>query len=269
MKLHPIFTLFLVIAFLLSGSGAQSEPLPESEFASLFAGYQGCFVMEEVNTGACVRYNPAQCAKLLSPCSTFKILNSLIALETGVISPGGNTMKWDGQPRFIEAWNADQTLRSAFANSVVWYYQVLARRIGRERMHDYLQKVHFGNGDISGGLTQFWLGSSLLISADEQVEFLKRLYEERLPFSKNSLELVKDILVIGRGKDWVLRGKTGGSKWQPEAPDKLGWFVGYLTKGKRCLIFALNIEAEQGAGGKKAKELALAILTKMKLIQDD
>jgi beta-lactamase class D len=269
MKLNPSCFIFLFISFFLSCSGVHSETLKQAELAQLFAGYNGGVVMENVQDGTCLRYNARQCAKRLSPCSTFKILNSLIALETGVIPDAAFPMKWDGRRRFSASWNADQTMRSALANSVVWFYQELARRIGQQRMSDYLHQVHYGNGDISGGLTRFWLCSSLLISADEQVEFLKKLYEERLPMSRRSLAIVKDLLVISQGRDWVLRGKTGGSKWQAGAPENLGWFVGYLTKGRQCYVFALNIEAEKGAGGQKAKEIALAILTRMKLCQDE
>ena len=52
------------------------------------------------------------------PASTFKIPNSVIALETGVVGdPDKDVFQWDGVTRSIEAWNRDHTLRSAIAAS--------------------------------------------------------------------------------------------------------------------------------------------------------
>ncbi len=266
MKLKSAAVSLFFCALLLVPAWVKGQVLKEFDFKQIFAGYNGCFVMQNLQDGTFLRYNPSQCSKRLSPCSTFKILNSLIGLETGVIPGADYLMKWDGRNRFIGAWNVDHTLKSAFANSVVWYYQELARRVGPERMSAYLHRVQYGNQDISGGLDRFWLCSSLLISADEQVAFLKRLYEERLPFSHHSLAIVKDISIVAHGADWELHGKTGSAKFDPGASDNLGWFVGYLVRADQCLVFALNIEAAQGANGPKAKEITLAILKRLELI---
>ena len=144
------------------------------EFAAHFAGFTGTFVMYDPAGDKYIVYNEPQSKKRLSPCSTFKIYNSLIGLETGVLDEGRcNTLfKWNGTQYSFPYWNHDHTLASATRESVVWYFQELAARIGPERMQEYIDKIGYGNKDISGGLTTFWLGSSLQISALEQVDLL-------------------------------------------------------------------------------------------------
>jgi beta-lactamase class D len=38
-------------------------------------------------------------------------------------------------------------------------------------------KISYGNQDISGGIDQFWLSSSLKISPKEQADFMEALYK--------------------------------------------------------------------------------------------
>jgi len=117
--------------------------------------------------------------------------------------------RWDGTRRDIVSWNRDQDLRSSMRNSVVWVYQQIARTIGDDGERRYLQKVGYGNADPSGGVDRFWLDGTLAISAEEQVAFLQRLYRNELPFRIEHQRLVKDVLVVEAGRDWILRAKTG------------------------------------------------------------
>ncbi len=129
------------------------------------------------------------------PASTFKIPNSIIALETGVVEdPDKDIFKWDGVKRSIEAWNKDHTLRSAIAVSAVPVYQEIARRIGPERMQKYVDLMDYGNRDIGGGIDQFWLTGNLRIDPMQQIDFLDRLHRGVLPVSRRSQELVRDII---------------------------------------------------------------------------
>src|SRR5262249_44181620 len=123
--------------------------------------------------------------------------------------------------------------------SVVWYYRELATRVGPARMKDSLEKLHYGNRDISGGVDRFWLNSSLRISPDEEVEFLKPLYLEKLPVSKRSIDIVKDIITLEQTDANKLSGKTGGGAVGKGA---LGWFVGYLETKGNVYFFAINLE---------------------------
>jgi beta-lactamase class D len=185
----------------------------------------------------------------LSPCSTFKILNSMIALESKVIKNENEIIKWDGVMREYPQWNQDHSMRSAIAVSAVWFYQELARRIGEEKMQKKLLELNFGNKDISQGLTTFWLGGgSLKISLNEQVDFLSKLLRNELPFSKETQERVKDIITLQKNDNFLIAGKTGSC-------DGIGWFVGFTKDGKKTEVFAFNIKGED-ASGLEAKRIA-------------
>src|SRR5262249_443345 len=157
--------------------------LARVDFKSRFGSYDGCFIIREIGQDWTLRYNEAGCAKPLSPCSTFKVFNSLTALETGVVKAPDPMFKWDVTPQPMKAWEQDHTLATAVRDSVVWYFQRVAEKVGDQKMKELLAACNYGNQDISGGLTKFWLDSSLKISAQEQVDFLERLYTNKLPFS--------------------------------------------------------------------------------------
>ena len=229
---------------------AKSEPIDLSKH---FAGTQdACFVLLDLKTGTAQRYKPERCAKRYPPCSTFKIPNSLIGLETGVIKDLDHVFRWDGKPRWREAWNQDQTLRSAVRESAVWYFQELARGVGMKRMQQHVDAMGYGNRDLSAGLTEFWLEKSLLISADEQVEFLRRLLRDELPFSKRTQELGRAVIVLGDQGGSVFRGKTGSG-------DDLGWFVGSVTGPRGQYVFAGNANGKD-INGPQLRKITEAIL---------
>jgi beta-lactamase class D len=264
--------LFVLLLILFFGCTKKSEvPFYKNTFnkkidlSKYFEGYNGAFVLYDVTNNFYLRYNEEQCKKRLSPCSTFKIPNSLIALETRVATDENFLLKWDSTKQTFESWNRDHTLKSAFANSVVWYYREIAKRIGEESMKYYVQKINYGNMDISGGIDNFWLMSSIEISANEQVEFLSKLYKNKLPFSERTVNIVKDIMILEKTDKYVLRGKTGSSGNKDNYSQ--GWFVGYITYENNTFIFATNITASENANGIKAKEITYDILRNLKLIQ--
>lgn len=243
-----------------SSFAPKSAPAAKLDLARLFKGRPGTFVVQGPD-GRIARYEPERAARRLSPCSTFKIFNALAGLDSGAIPDETFTVKWDGKPGFVDAWNKDHDLQSAVTNSVVWYFQEVARRIGEERMRGYLAAVGYGNQDMSAGLTTFWLGDSLAISADEQVSFLDRLYRDDLPFSKRAMETVRKVIVVERTADYVLSGKTGSD--YRDGQWVLGWFVGRLERGDgRAWTFAVNLEGE-GARGVEARALAKEILREL------
>jgi len=231
---------------------------------SIYKGLGGAFVMYDRNADVLTEYHPAECRKRLTPASTFKILNSLIGLETGVIPDEHYVIRWDSTVyKDFPAWNRDHDLASAIANSVVWYYQELARRVGRRRMTALIDSTGYGNSDASGPIDRFWLGSTLLISPEEEVGFLRRLYDGRVPFSPRSVEIVKRILVLEDNDAHVLRGKTGFS--DDRSGLTVGWFVGYVEKGGNVFFFACNMTTPDAARDtgrivRERKEAALKIL---------
>jgi len=235
------------------------ETTKVEDLGKYFVGIEGSFVLYDKNRNEYLIYNKEQAQKRVSPCSTFKILNSLIGLETKVLEDETTVFKWDGKKNYIDEWNKDHTLASAFKNSVVWYYQEVARRVGRERTQAYLKGVNYGNVNISGGLTKFWLDSSLRISPLEQVVFLRRFYSSDLPFSRTNIDIVKKIMTISNNNGVVLSGKTGF------AGEHLGWFVGYVEKENNVYFFATKIEGKK-VGITKAREITQNILKDKNLL---
>ena len=236
--------------------GAVSQKIVADEFK----GYDGAFVVFDNKTKEYFRFNKQRCEKRISPCSTFKIFNALVGVETGVIKDQDTTFKWDGAKHEIASWNKDHSLKSAMSNSVVWYFQRIAAQVGEKRMKHYLQEVGYGNQDMSAGLTKFWLGNSLKISADEEVEFLRKLVDGDLPFSKRTMDIVKSTIKLNETPTSTLFGKTGTDGENKKLV--LGWFVGYVERKDRTYVFATNIKAKDDAFGKRAKERTIAILQK-------
>jgi beta-lactamase class D len=208
-------------------------------------GTAGTFVGYKTDDYLIIASDKDRSGQAMLPASTFKIPNSVIALETGVVGdPDKDVFKWDGVARSIEAWNRDHTLRTAIAASVVPVYQEIARRIGAERMQKYLDLFEYGNRDIGGGIDQFWLTGKLRIDPVQQIDFVDRLRRGVLPVSKRSQELVRDILPVTKSGDSIIRAKTGLLGAEVGKPS-LGWVVGWAEKGGASTVFALNIDVRE------------------------
>ncbi len=222
-----------------------------------------CFVLTNDKQTVRLTHNPTRAALRFSPCSTFKLPNSLIGLDTGVIRDADFVLKWDGTRHSRAVCNRDHSLRSALQHSVVWYYQELARRVGLERMTDAIHRLDYGNLDLSAGIDQFWLGTSLAISANEQVAFLRRLNRRELPFSERAIDIVKNCMVLSSTDGVTLRGKTGSHRGVGQKD--LGWFVGWVDGPNGTWYFAMNISGER-TWGVKARKLTIDILRELALL---
>lgn len=251
--------ILLALCFLVTFTPSSSVPEEHAvDYSKYFGAFKGTFVLYDLNSDSWSIHNNRQSKKRFSPCSTFKIINALIALDTGVARDETYVLGWDGTQYPIENWNRSHTLESAMENSVVWYFQELARQIGKMRMNLYMRRFKYGNRDITGGLDQFWLGSSLKISAREQVAFLQRFYSGELPFSRRSMDIVKNMIVLEKTDSYTLRGKTGTEA--KNGKSTLGWFVGWVERDENVYIFAANIKGKNSATGAAAKEITLSIL---------
>ena len=263
-----ILYLGFICLFLFSCAPAspKAASMERTDLKDFFKGADGAFVLYDRNANSYTRYNPERCAEQFLPASTFKILNGLIGLETGVIPDEDYVIKWDGHEWPINEWNRDHTFKSAIQNSVVWYFQELARRVGPERMKKYVEAAGYGNKNIGGPIDSFWLDGDLRISANEQVEFLKRFFANDLPFSKRSMDIVKSILVVDRQDTFTLSGKTGSVV---RVKEYQGWFVGYLETKDNVYIFATNMASSSPDGfanGAAARQITLDILKYLKLL---
>jgi beta-lactamase class D len=205
----------------------------------------GTFVGYKVDDYLIISSDKNRSGEPMLPASTFKIPNSLIALETGVVEdPDKDVFKWDGVNRPIEAWNRDHTLRTAIAASAVPVYQEIARRIGPERMQKYVDLLEYGNRNIGGGIDQFWLTGALRIDPVQQVDFVDRLRRGVLPISKRSQDLVREILPVTTVGDATIRAKSGLLGAEIGKPS-LGWLVGWVEKGSANTVFALNLDCRE------------------------
>ncbi|MDX1532523.1 MAG: penicillin-binding transpeptidase domain-containing protein [Rhodothermales bacterium] len=225
------------------------------------------FVLLDPATGETMRVHPERAAERVSPASTFKIPHALAALDAGVLDGPGHVVRWDStvapaRPWWPESWRRDHTLRSAVENSVVWYFQEVARQMGEEREQAYLDAFDYGNRDLSGGLTRFWLGTSLGISADEQVRFWRRLWEGGLPASAAAQATVRDLVpVLREGEGFRLLGKTGTALLDGTMDGPmLSWLAGVAEVEGRPHVFALHVEADGWVRPKERVALAEALL---------
>ena len=227
----------LVIVVLIS---LTLNTLAQQDISKHFEGKVGCFVLYDFSSDEYIRYNPERCEKRFLPASSFKIPNSLIALEEKVIPDENYVIKWDSVDRGWDKWNMDHDLRSAFKYSAVWFYQELARKVGREKYQYYLDTLDYGNKTIGDRVDYFWLDWSLQISANEQIEFIKKLVKNELPFSQKTIDKTKDIMIAEQTDDYVLRAKTGLG----DTKDGIytGWYVGYVEANNNIYVFAMNLD---------------------------
>ncbi|MEZ5559063.1 MAG: class D beta-lactamase [Pseudomonadales bacterium] len=223
------------------------------DWAALFAerAVTGTIAVADERVGRLWVHDRERAGVRFVPASTFKIPHTLFALDAGVARDEFQVFRWDGVARDVPAWNRDQTLRSALRNSVVWVYQGFARAIGEDDERHYLQLIDYGNADPSGGIDRFWLDGALRISAFEQLTLLQRLYRNQLPFHVEQQRLVKDLMIVEAGRDWILRAKSG---WSSSVEPEVGWWVGWIEWPEGPVFFALNMEMRNGASDLPQRE---------------
>lgn len=259
----PLLGVWIVGAAIAPVCSAEEKQRERPDWAHFFteAGVAGTIVVadERADGGATGIWDEARSRKRYPPASTFKIPHALFALDTGAVRDEFQIFKWDGKIRDIETWNRDQDLRSSMRYSVVWVYQQFAREIGLEREGQYLRKINYGNADPSGA-DPFWVDGNLRISAEEQIAFLRRLYRNDLPFRVEHQRLVKDIIIVEAGRDWILRAKTGWS-------GTVGWWVGWVEWPTGPVFFALNIDTPKRQDDLPKREaVARAVLRSIKAL---
>ena len=203
------------------------------------------------------------------PASTFKIPNSIIALETGVVANDRTVFRWDGDPRALRNWEQDLTFKEAFHFSCVPCYQEVARHIGLLRMREYLSRFNYGLIKVdSGAIDSFWLQGDSRINQFQQIDFLKRMYQSELPISERTEKIMKGMMVIEQNEHYTLSGKTG---WSIRNGVNNGWFVGYVQTKNSLHFFATNVEPKEGFDMEMfpmiRKEITFKALKELKVIQ--
>lgn len=206
------------------------------------------------------------------PASTFKIINTLIALETGVIADEHEIIKWPGQTDTVKYGYRpdiyhDMDMKEAFKLSAGWVYVELAKKIGKDRYKSYLTQSHYGNADVSIDDPDFWNFGSFAISPANQIEILMGVYEETLPFSKRSFQILKEIMIEEQTEDYTLRAKTG---WTRDGGKDTGWWVGYVERKENVYFFATRLIKDRSTYNpdfaKCRKEITKTILNQLNIL---
>lgn len=254
-------------------SGAQSQIQK-----NYFPGMKGCFLLYNMKKKAFDQViGEENCQERFVACSTFKIPLALMAFDSGILKDENQILKWDGKSGFLESHHRDQDAKSWIRESVVWFSQRLTPQLGGEKIEKYLHAFHYGNKDFSGGITQAWLISpgkktpALKISAYEQVDFLKNLWTDQLPVSKQAMQITRDLTFLEKSpQGFKLSGKTG-SNYYDHTDDNgkkigLGWFISHLEKDGQEYIVVTHfsdlapVDAKK-YGGLRAKQITKEILS--------
>lgn len=242
------------------------------DYSDCFDGIEGCAVFFNSNTKVYNMYNDELCEKRSSPDSTFKIISTLIGLENGVVNSVDSTMGYNGTIYSNKEWNKDLSLKDAFKESCVWYYRKVIDRIGQSEVQKWLNKLDYGNGDISewdgngknslSALNGFWLDSSLEISSKEQVDILAKIFEGKTDFGEKNIKILKEVMLIQKDGNVSVYGKTGTGRNSKTGNMGNGWFVGMFENDDERYYFAVHLtdEKRKNVWGPKAKEIALNII---------
>jgi beta-lactamase class D len=214
----------------LFASCAESRITEHKDWGKEYEKYgikDACFLLRDNNHESIHYYNKERSVKRFLPASTFKIFNSLVALETAVAPDEKLVIKYDSALGGREEWRKDMDMKEAMKVSCVWYYQEIARRIGPARMQHYLDTMNYGNMNMGGSVDMFWLNDSLQISADEEAGFVKRMYFAELPVSERSQRIVKNIMLREETPAYKLYYKTGTGQ---RGANYIYWVTGFVER---------------------------------------
>jgi beta-lactamase class D len=237
-----------------------------------------CTLILDAKSGATIRRDGA-CDQRFSPASTLKVPLAVMGYDAGILKTAHDPA-WPWKPG-IDAPKRDQKTVDPTIwerDSVLWYSREVTRHLGSDKFAAYVAKLGYGNKDVSGdpgknnGLTHSWLSSSLIISSDEQAEFIRRLLSDSLPATKEAHALTRRIVpAYDAPGGWRVHGKTG-SIWLRDKDgefDKnhpIGWFVGWAEKGNRQIIFVrldVGNEKSDRPKGPAVRDLFLKQLSKL------
>ena len=238
-----------------------SDKVSTIDLSVWFSGYEGSFVLYDLNGDTWNVYDMEQATLRTAPNSTYKIYDALFGLEEGVIAPDDSFMAWDGTNHPFEAWNRNQDLFSAMQSSVNWYFEEIDKQIGSSAIQNYIRKIGYGNEIVNADLSAYWMQGALKISPIEQVELLTSLYNNQFDFAPENINAIKNSICLFSSESKNFYGKTGTGR--VDGQDVNGWFVGLLETAGNTYFFATNIQAAENATGSKASEISLSILSHM------
>ncbi len=269
---------FITAAIIFTGCAASidaAESEHEVDYGAYFHGIEGTAVFYSTTEQMYYIYNKDLAEHPSSPCSSFKIISCLMGLESGAIDPSNSTLQWDGTNYPLNDWNKDLDYRQAFKVSGIWYFRKIIDLVGEEYVQTTLEALNYGNCDISeweGSLNNilfpafknwkelngFWQESSLEISPRQQVDVMKKIFEDKNVFSQENLKLMKEVMLTeNRDSSIKIYGKTGSGIKDDDWVD--AWFVGMFENNGGTTYFAIRLN-QPDARGPKAKEIAINII---------
>lgn len=257
------------------GQTKQEPETTEADWSDYFDGFHGAAVVYDTTARQIIVHNSKLAETRRSPCSTFKIISSLIALENGIIEPDNSTRKWSGEVFWNEKWNHDIDFSGAFHESCVWYFRKVIDEIGKKRMQKELNRLAYGNCDISDwkgqlntnnnnrALTGFWLESSLKISPREQTEVMERIFGENSVYSGKARDELKKVMRVEEQNDTDISfyGKTGMGKAAGIVVD--AWFTGFEKSVEGTIYFCVYLGRtdDKNVSSAVAKEIAFRLVS--------
>ena len=256
---------FSVGAIAMMACGRDPSAAGSTERADLEAvfaenGLAGTFVLYDVAADHLTLVDGKRAGRRFVPASTFKIANTVIALETGVVKDENEIIPYGGQPQPFKTWEKDMSMREAIALSAVPIYQELARRIGLERYREWLARLDFGNRQTGTIVDTFWLDGPLEISAVEEARFVARLAQQKLDASVRSQSIARDIIRLESRDGRVLYGKTG---WRFSSAPNLGWWTGWVEQHGKISAFSLNIDMPAATDAPKRVAVGKTMLSRL------
>lgn len=237
------YLLFVTTIFTIS-SCAMNNVTEDDSLKKYFVekNVEGSFALFDNGRGEFKIYNLKRDTVRFLPASTFKIVNALIALQSGVVMNENSIIKWDSIQRPNQNWNQDLSITKAFQYSSVPHFQQIARTIGKDSMQKWLDTLHYGNMKIGAAVDSFWLNNSLLISPDEELGLVKKLYFGKLPFRKGVQDAVKGMMLQEDNSNYKISYKTGWGFNKDNHP--IGWIVGWIEENNHPYFFVLNTESD-------------------------
>jgi len=254
--------LIAVIA-LLAASMLEAKPVGFMENFFRKNGLDGTVIMRSLKSGQERVYNKKRSTERFSPASTFKIPNTLIALQEKALESDDRMFTWDRVERPVPAWNRDLNLEDAFQSSCVWCYQELARKVGRATYGRYLGEMRYGNAEIGNDIAAFWLDGSLRISAREQIGVLMKIHAKSYRFDRAHYDTLERIMRVESAETYTIRAKTG---WAMGTEPQVGWYVGWVETGDDVWFFAINMDIRKPQNARFRKEALYAAMVEIGII---
>lgn len=259
----PRFIFSFLLTFLFFAESAADVAAGAEKLEEVFKGQPPATIVISSLSGKRHVYNEARARIRFCPASTFKILNTLIAVNEGVVSGSEHAFSWDGVERSIPGWNADQTLASAFKVSCVWCFQEIALKVGKSPYKRVLEQIAYGALEKPFDLKEFWLDGSLSVSANEQIAFMKAVFTRSLPFGSSAYNVLREIMLVEKTNSYALYAKTG---WGVQSLPKIGWYVGYVETADDVWFFALNMDTNTESELPLRQQLARSSLRALGII---